>query len=43
MHKCAYAKLRLGEVKVLNLLGRTGFRIVSSEENRGFVTVVARA
>jgi SAM-dependent methyltransferase len=43
MHKSAYAKLRLGEEKVLNLLGRTGFRLVSSEENRGFVTVVARA
>jgi SAM-dependent methyltransferase len=43
MHKRAYAKLRLGEEKVLNLLGRTGFRIVSSEEDRGFVTIVARA
>ena len=43
MHKSAYAKLRLGEKKVLNLLGRTGFRIVSSEANRGFVTVLARA
>lgn len=43
MHKSAYAKLRLGEEKVLNLLGRTGFRIVSSEEDRGLVTVVARA
>jgi SAM-dependent methyltransferase len=43
MHKSAYAKLRLGEEKVLNLLRRTGFRIVSSEENRGFVTVLARA
>jgi SAM-dependent methyltransferase len=43
MHKSAYVKLRLGEKKVLNLLGRTGFRIVSSEENRGFVTVLARA
>ena len=43
MHKSAYAKLRLGEEKVLNLLERTGFRIVSSEEDRGYVTVVARA
>ena len=43
MHKSAYAKLRLGEEKVLNLLGRTGFRLISSEENRGFVTIVARA
>jgi SAM-dependent methyltransferase len=43
MHKSAYTKLRLGEEKILNLLGRTGFRIVSSEEDRGFVTVVARA
>ena len=43
MHKSAYAKLRLGEEKVLNLLERAGFRIVSSEEDRGYVTVVARA
>ena len=43
MHKSAYAKLRLGEEKILNLLERTGFRLVSSEEDRGFVTVVARA
>ena len=43
MHKSAYAKLRLGEEKVLNLLESRGFRIVSSEKDRGFVTVVARA
>ncbi len=43
MHKSAYAKLRLGEEKILNLLERTGFQLVSSEEDRGFVTVVARA
>jgi SAM-dependent methyltransferase len=43
MHKSAYAKLRLGEEKVRDLLERTGFRVVSSEEDRGFVTVVARA
>jgi SAM-dependent methyltransferase len=43
MHKSAYAKLRLGEEKVRNLLERTGLRLVSSEENGGFVTVVARA
>jgi SAM-dependent methyltransferase len=43
MHKSAYAKLRLSEEKVRDLLDRTGFRIVSSEEDRGFVTVVARA
>jgi SAM-dependent methyltransferase len=43
MYKSAYAKLRLGEEKVLNLLRRTGFRSVSSEEDRGLVTVVARA
>jgi hypothetical protein len=43
MHKSAYAKLRLGEEKVLNLLERAGLRIVSSEEDRGYVTLVARA
>ncbi len=43
MHKSVYAKLRLVEEKILNLLQRTGFRIVSSEEDRGFVTVFARA
>jgi len=43
MHKSAYAKLRLGEEKVRDLLERTGFRIVSSEEDRGFVTILARA
>jgi SAM-dependent methyltransferase len=42
MHKSAYAKLRLGEEKVRDLLERTGFRIVLSEENRGFVTIIAR-
>jgi hypothetical protein len=43
MHKSAYAKLRLGEKKIHNLLKRTGYRIASSEENTGIVTVVARA
>jgi SAM-dependent methyltransferase len=42
MHKSAYTKLRLGEEKVRGLLKRTGFRIVSTEENRGFVTIIAR-
>ncbi len=42
MHKGAYAKLRLGEEKVSDLLGKVGFRILSSEEDRGFVTIVAR-
>ncbi len=43
MHKSAYAKLRIDPEKVLNLLERTGFQVTSSEEDRGFVTVVARA
>jgi SAM-dependent methyltransferase len=43
MHKSAYAKLRLGENKIHNLLEKTGYRILSSEENTGIVTVVARA
>ena len=43
MHKSAYAKLRLGKERVLNLLEQTGLRIVSSEEDGGFVRVIARA
>ena len=43
MHKSAYAKLRLSEEKVRNLLENIGFHIVSSEQNKGFVTIVARA
>jgi SAM-dependent methyltransferase len=43
MHKSAYAKLRLSEEKVRNLLEKTGFHIVSSEQNKGFVTIAARA
>ncbi len=42
VHKSAYIKLRLGEEKVRGLLERTGFRIVSAEENRGFVMIIAR-
>ena len=43
MHKSAYAKLRLSEEKVRNLLERTGLRLISSKEAGGFVTVVAQA
>lgn len=43
MHKSAYAKLRLGGEEVLDVLQRGGFRMVSRKEERGFVTIVARA
>lgn len=43
MHKSAYAKLRLSEEKVRNLLERTGLHLISSKENGGFVTVIAQA
>jgi hypothetical protein len=43
MHKSAYAKLRLSEEKVRNLLERTGLHLISSKEDGGFVTVIAQA
>ena len=43
MHKSAYAKLRLSEEKVRNLLEGTGLHLISSKEDGGFVTVIAQA
>lgn len=42
MHRSAYKKLRIGAGRIIDLLEKTGFRLVERSEDKGFTRIIAQ-